>query len=194
MKAARDVAVFVVFLLLLCVDGWGCGVAQSGSENWCEGHRCNYVDLAFDPGPELLDETQAAMKNINNATELGLDLDGQGIVVRAVPRAYGADGDWVCGITEIARDKDSSETLSIEIQIGLDNPDGCMPVWAIIRHEIACHALGEGGLAHPSTLDGGHARDGVCSPTGNDLTGLDDAALDILCAGAPGGCRAHASR
>ena len=175
MTSFRALTVAVSALWLVACGG----DVPSSAEVWCDNHRCDFVDLAFDQlAPEGHGGLESALRTLNAASGLELVQDTMGIPIRWEPAVFGHDGEPACGITEIVRSGVTKEILTIEITIASEWLDGCKPDWMVIRHEIACHAL-TGGF--------GHIETGMCSPWASDTAEVDQPSLDWMCAGM-GGC------
>jgi hypothetical protein len=167
-------APFVLFLLVLCIDNWGCsaGVATYNvAGNWCLDHTCDYAALTFiaDAGHE--GALESAIDNLNQRADLGLFIGAYGVPVHFVPTVVDQNGESKCGITQIGWVH--GQVISLDIYIATEHLDGCVPQWAVVRHEIACHAL------HPSAE---HTESGVCSAYstgGIDIDGMSMTAITL---------------
>lgn len=175
---------FGVFLLFLCFDGWGCSAAGNGEvSRWCQTHRCNYGELSFDPDSELSASVGIAVDSLNMASGLEIVVDHElGIPIHLVPETSGGS---VAHCAQTVVTHAGNDILSIEIQISANPPDGCSPQWAIIRHEIGCHALNPFSLGDVDSE--GHTKTGMCSPhLDSRVVTVDAPSLAAMCAGA--GC------
>lgn len=161
-----------VFLALGLV---GCGGPDGEEDPWCETHRCEWVDLAFDPDPELEEATARAAARLDAATGDGFVIDAYGIPVKLMPQTWDGDGNEACGHAQLVYQAGRvGALLSIEIHVasapsfGLDL---CMSAESTIVHE-AIHAF---------SLRSQHVPVGLFSPRGSLDEKLNGASLDELC-------------
>jgi len=169
-------AIISIFAVACAAD-----TGKNDVDGWCRAHRCEYADLAFDPEPELLTATESVLSGLNAVSGLGLAIDhGYGIPIRRVPETHAADGTLNCGSTIVTREV-GGDILSIEIEISMNPPKGCMVEWMTIRHEIACHAINP--LAWGDVDQEGHTATGMCSSVGDASTIIDKPSLDAMCSG-----------
>jgi hypothetical protein len=167
-------AILFFFLLLLCVNNWGCSSVPSGDltlDAHCAEHTCDFDPLSFDPEPEALRITEIALDNINERTGAGLTISDDGMKVAVQSVVIGNAGAPVCGVTFTALDVDSGERVSVDIFIATEHVDGCTPQWAVLRHEMACHAMAPGAE---------HTANGVCSPYGSGDVEFDDESAALM--------------
>lgn len=78
--------VAVLFVLLLCVNGWGCGVGPEGP-------------LVLSPTDEAWDETAAAAELWSAETGIPIFLGLGGVPVSFVEQSVDLDGTEACGVT-----------------------------------------------------------------------------------------------
>lgn len=159
----------LLVLLLLCVDGWGCMAHNPLDNEWCETHRCDYVERAVDSGNHP--HVATALENLNAASGLDLVEDETGVPVYFVPQTYDLKGAEVCGVTYITRSGSSGAMLSMEVEVALAPTLDCAPLWMVIRHEIACHVLTEGKS---------HTESGMCAPHGGGALEPDQVSLEFM--------------
>lgn len=150
----------------------GCGGPDGEDDPWCETHRCEWVDLAFDPDPGIEDAAASAAVRLDAATGDGFALDAYGVPVRLVPQTWDADGNETCAHTEkVSR---GTELLSLEIHVATDPSFGletCMSPAAVIMHE-AIHAF---------SLRSQHVAEGLFAAHGSLDEKLNGPSLDELC-------------
>lgn len=161
----------ILVALVLC----GCSAQMPGYNmfaNWCLDHTCDYADGTFTPDLGHEAEVAVAAGNLNSQTDLDLVVLPGGIPVHFVAAVFDQDGESVCGITLVGKLDD--EVMSIDISIATEHLDGCLPAWAIVRHEIACHAL------HPLAT---HTLTGMCSPTSMGELTIDDVSMEAITQG-----------
>lgn len=168
----RDAVVFAAFVLLLCFNGWGCSSAMTHVDEWCAEHACDTEPLAFTTDGAHTELLTHVLDNINAASGLSLHVSDRGAPVAFAPVALSKEGEPVCGTTHVAWA--AGETLSVELVIATEWVPGCVPQWAVLRHEIACHAL-------RNEQDAEHTESGICSSESVAGPAFDQLSLDAMC-------------
>lgn len=159
-----------VFLMLSMIGCSGSYPDTNMHGQWCLNHTCDYAPGTFtvDAGDEGI--VQSAVNNLNQRAGLGLLVEPFGIPVHFQPEVI-AGGESLCGVTTVGMI--DGEVISLDIFIATEHLEGCVPQWAVVRHEIACHAL------HPTAP---HTASGVCSPTSQGTAAIDDVSLAFVTA------------
>jgi hypothetical protein len=170
----RTVARFIIGLvavLLLSIDGWGCG----GEDPWCRTHRCEPVrscSATISPTPELQSAAESASRRLAAATgcELRVAPGGVPLVMGSLP--------GMCGGTRAVVGHES-RLIHRVVSIVVDRSESdCADVDSVVLHEAIHLLLDEPGT--PQVTE--HAASGVF--TVHLLDGgvlLDASSLNLLC-------------
>jgi hypothetical protein len=147
-----------------------CGSPMSNRDLWCSEHSCGADPLAYTTDDEHVELLAHVLDNINAASGLALRIDADGSPVAFEPVVLGREGQPVCGVTKVAMW--AGEAVSVDVEIATVHIPGCTPQWAVLRHEILCHALRRVG-------DNAHTESGVCSVNGMAGPSIDEESLSF---------------
>lgn len=173
----RDYAIAFLAVLLLSVNGWGCAAAGDAGPTVLE-------PLVLSPDPDLADATQEAADAWAVAAGLEIVLGTGGVHVRRVADAED------CGSTYTMRRGKSGRLVRVDaIEIrGLAGND-CRSDAGTMRHELG-HALQHWSSPNGFPPDKDGHSEGLMAPKANNMSLVDEAALELVCATAP--CAAFA--
>lgn len=159
-----------VFLTLSMIACSGAYPGPNMHGQWCATHTCDFAPGTFTADPNSEATVESAINNLNQRAGLALYAGPFGVPVHFQPEVI-VDGESLCGVTQVGKFAD--EVISLDIYIATEHLDGCVPQWAVVRHEIACHAL------HPLAE---HTASGMCSSTSQGTAAIDDVSMAAITA------------
>ena len=173
----RTVARFIIGLvavLLLSIDGWGCG----GEDPWCRTHRCEPVrscSATISPTPDLQSAAETASRRLAAATGCELQVAPGG-----VPLMTGSLS-GMCGATNAVVGHESRLIHRVQSIVIDRSTADCADVDSVVLHEAIHLLLDAPGWPQVTA----HAASGVF--TVHLLDGgvlLDASSIGLLCSNA----------